>query len=632
MVHLAYFDHTYPTVDSGGDGNNVVMTYVGPAAVQYNTHDGHDYFFPDLPIGTPILASAPGIAYARTARGNGVVILHGGGYETVYWHLNSFAPKMRSIVDAPKGVWVEAGEVLGTSGTSGFTYGSPHLHFEVRHHGRQVDPYGWYGGGDDPCGSYAGCEPSTWLWHSDLYGIYDFTPPDHDPDDFSPDPPTPDLTPPIGTFSINPPEDLLFLAHFDGHTLQEVGTGEPQEEGAVTFDVGQYGRAVHLPMESGLSYPTADNLHLPEGTISLWAKIPESYPYSPVNRHYLLSTSANPEDGGNGYPGTLAIRRDVLSADGLPQWTFWTTPNEHEMSHGLPEDTLSAKDTLEPGWHHIVVTWDAGAGRKKLYLDGAQVAATDGVTMPVAVGERFELGRFSEQTAQSGVMIDELAIFGRALDEGEVVEMVESPLPLNTSATVVNTTSLTLDTNALDRDSVIVAMQMGNNGMFSDPQPFYDHVTWELPPKEGEHTITVRYFDRASNQRSITRTVLLALPPRGQAHIAAYDRIGATLAITATDNHQPIEMQISQSEDFAGAVWEPLRPAPRWLWVAGGGDGADGSLDGLDGPSLGATSLPPRPLFIRFRGGDGNVSAPQPIVATETRLYLPYIVQSTYSR
>ncbi len=182
VVHLAYFDHAYPTVDAGSDGNEVVVTYVGPARVQYNSHDGHDYVFPDHPIGTPILAAAPGIAYARTHRGNGVVVLHPGGYETVYWHLNHFAPRLREVIDHSRGIWVDVGEVLGTSGTSGFTYGTPHLHFEVRYQGKQVDPYGWYGSGPDPCEKYAACEDRGWLWHRNLHGLYDFTPPEGVPD------------------------------------------------------------------------------------------------------------------------------------------------------------------------------------------------------------------------------------------------------------------------------------------------------------------------------------------------------------------------------------------------------------------------------------------------------------------
>jgi murein DD-endopeptidase MepM/ murein hydrolase activator NlpD len=177
VVHLAYFDHAYPTVDSGQRGNGMVVTYLGRGGVQYDGHDGHDYVFPDQPIGTYIYAAADGIAYASTHRGNGVWIEHENGYVTVYWHLDKFAKKFRGLVNQGAGVRVRAGDLLGSSGRSGFVQGTPHLHFEVRHHGRQVDPYGWYGAGEDPCLSYAGCAPSRWLWSPELIGEFDFTPP-----------------------------------------------------------------------------------------------------------------------------------------------------------------------------------------------------------------------------------------------------------------------------------------------------------------------------------------------------------------------------------------------------------------------------------------------------------------------
>jgi murein DD-endopeptidase MepM/ murein hydrolase activator NlpD len=177
VEHLAYFDHAYPTVDSGRRGNGVVLDYLGRSNVQYDGHDGHDYFFPDKPIGTFIYAAADGIAYASTHRGNGVWIQHANGYVTVYWHLDKFARKFRGKVNTGEGVAVQAGDLLGSSGRSGFVAGTPHLHFEVRLHGKQVDPYGWYGTGQDPCPAYAGCSTSRWLWAPELSGEFDFTPP-----------------------------------------------------------------------------------------------------------------------------------------------------------------------------------------------------------------------------------------------------------------------------------------------------------------------------------------------------------------------------------------------------------------------------------------------------------------------
>jgi murein DD-endopeptidase MepM/ murein hydrolase activator NlpD len=659
VIHLAYFDHAYPTVDTGADGNNLVVTYAGPAQVQYNTHDGHDYVFPDNPIGTPILAAAPGIAYARTARGNGVVILHPGGYETVYWHLNHFAPRFRSVVDTAQGVWVETGDILGTSGTSGFRYGTPHLHFEVRHHGRQVDPYGWHGDGPDPCEQYAACVDRGWLWHSDLYGLYDFTPPDHlvsseGARQAQAPPPAPDQTPPMGTLSLNPPDDLLLLARFEGHTLQQRGSGLPDPRGVVRFVGGRYGRALALDGESGLTYPISGNLRLEAGTISVWAHLPETYPDNGIQRHYLLAASANAHDDSGIYAGTLALRRDMLGPDGAPRWNFWTTPQTGEDGR----DDLTAPDILSPGWHHLAITWDAASGSKALYLDGERAAATSGITLPLDIGPHLQLGRWSYGGSQGGFLFDELALFGHALSPAEVAAIARDTSPLSASASTITTTHLLLDINASDpeSDGVIAAMQIGHNGTFADPQPYSDQATWELPRKEGLHTLSARYFDRASNRRVVSQTVLLDLPPVGAARMASYDNLGATLEVTATDMHPPLEMQISQSPDFTidstGTTgdWEALRPRIAWHWHTTSTTSTNTTHAATPSASAplstalvvadracwfrqtgeGREDKPPPALFIRFRDSRGNISAPVQVAAAPARyarVYLPLIMR-----
>ena len=127
---------------AGDDG--VVMTHPLPSARV--TAIFHDPTYPfrhlfehsglDLaaPTGTPIMASAPGIvAWTRTGRsyGNYAMIIHGGGYATLYAHMSSFS------VGADQ--FVTRGQVIGGVGSTGFSTG-PHLHFEVRLNGIPVNP------------------------------------------------------------------------------------------------------------------------------------------------------------------------------------------------------------------------------------------------------------------------------------------------------------------------------------------------------------------------------------------------------------------------------------------------------------------------------------------------------------
>ncbi len=89
------------------------------------------------PAGTPVRAVAPGrVAHAGWFNGYGnlVIVDHGDGYHTLVAHLASMSTAM--------GEEVEAGTPLGTVGDTSSLKGA-YLYFEVREHGRPVDPRAW---------------------------------------------------------------------------------------------------------------------------------------------------------------------------------------------------------------------------------------------------------------------------------------------------------------------------------------------------------------------------------------------------------------------------------------------------------------------------------------------------------
>jgi hypothetical protein len=79
--------------------------------------------------------------------GNGVVVDLGGGWHTQYCHLR------KGSISVVKGERVAAGQRLGQVGLSGQT-AFPHLHFELRHHDKVIDPYVGEGG-EGGCGGVA---------------------------------------------------------------------------------------------------------------------------------------------------------------------------------------------------------------------------------------------------------------------------------------------------------------------------------------------------------------------------------------------------------------------------------------------------------------------------------------------
>ena len=106
-------------------------TYNGGAYATTSYHSGQDF---GAPAGVPILAPAAGtvvLAAPLQVRGNAVLIDHGRGIFTGYWHM--------SELKVTPGQQVNGGDVLGLVGTTGMSTGA-HLHWELRIYGIAVDP------------------------------------------------------------------------------------------------------------------------------------------------------------------------------------------------------------------------------------------------------------------------------------------------------------------------------------------------------------------------------------------------------------------------------------------------------------------------------------------------------------
>lgn len=102
---------------------------------------GEDAFHPGIDIadayGTDVVASGDGLvieAKRDAGYGRSIVIDHGSGITTRYAHL--------SRIFVVVGEQVEQDEIIGAIGMTGRTTG-PHLHYEVRIHGRPVNP-SWF--------------------------------------------------------------------------------------------------------------------------------------------------------------------------------------------------------------------------------------------------------------------------------------------------------------------------------------------------------------------------------------------------------------------------------------------------------------------------------------------------------
>ncbi|WP_328992489.1 peptidoglycan DD-metalloendopeptidase family protein [Kribbella sp. NBC_01245] len=118
--------------------------------------------------GAPAVASAAGTAtrhYEGGGAGNYVVIDHGGGWKTYYFHLSGFS--------ISNGQHVNQGQQIGTTGSTGASSG-PHLHYEQLYNGvgqniringvalAYPSSYGSYHLTSDNCGGTGNTNFTTW--------------------------------------------------------------------------------------------------------------------------------------------------------------------------------------------------------------------------------------------------------------------------------------------------------------------------------------------------------------------------------------------------------------------------------------------------------------------------------------
>ncbi len=131
-----YGQFRYPV---GAEAANLITSNFGTRRT-YNSgppagfHGGTDF---GGGAGQPIYAPAAGrvvLAEALQVRGNAVLIDHGLGLYSGYWH--------QSQIVVTAGQTVQPGDLIGYVGDTGLVTG-PHLHWEMRLHGYAVEPMQW---------------------------------------------------------------------------------------------------------------------------------------------------------------------------------------------------------------------------------------------------------------------------------------------------------------------------------------------------------------------------------------------------------------------------------------------------------------------------------------------------------
>ncbi len=204
---------------------------------------------------------------------------------------------------------------------------------------------------------------------------------------------------------------VLYLPFDEGNgevAADASGTGNDGKlEGNVEWVDGKYGKAVHVSDDAGDNMVVVadhDTLDVTDQmTMAVWAYI-ETMP----DQHCSLITKAD----------TYMIHTSLWSGKGMPEmepllWPFnaWQTT----ASVAIPFNE----------WHHVLGTFD---GKEiKTYIDGelqGQVAYGDKIAVTDA---DLVIGRDSRgccNTRKASQILDEVMLWNRAVDDGEVREIM----------------------------------------------------------------------------------------------------------------------------------------------------------------------------------------------------------------
>lgn len=134
------FNHTQTPIEAGWSVRKTQVRDFRGGTLTYDSHNGTDFA---IPVGTPVLAAAPGqvvLVHSEFNRGGlKIYIDHGDGLMTCSAHL------ARALVRV--GDVVQRGQPVALSGYSGldaaltFPWGIPHVHYNVWLNGEPVDPF-----------------------------------------------------------------------------------------------------------------------------------------------------------------------------------------------------------------------------------------------------------------------------------------------------------------------------------------------------------------------------------------------------------------------------------------------------------------------------------------------------------
>lgn len=210
--------------------------------------------------------------------------------------------------------------------------------------------------------------------------------------------------------------EVLLQCHFNDNAVG-VGGETPKEGRGLKFVEGRVGTpGLHATRETFLSFETAGNLNLHEGTFSLWMK--------PLGWHG--STDKQVRD-------ILFLRvpaywdRNAFCVGKNYQYsvcvTFWDDAKKPWQVYVRPDEVF-----IEDQWVHLAVTWRLSEGSLTLYANGVpkKTLAARALINIAEVAPTFSVGNRADYPLEA--VLDELTIWDTCLSPEEVLADFRKPI------------------------------------------------------------------------------------------------------------------------------------------------------------------------------------------------------------
>lgn len=267
------------------------------------------------------------------------------------------------------------------------------------------------------------------------------------------------------TFAVDEPKvsagairrSVTFYASFDESVKGDFGAGQltfdtrsnhPTEKGKVTVEKGFSDKAFKIAKEKGIAggaleavdvLPNNGRIFVPakgnlafkadgwSGSVSMWCK---SDPDTMLKTRFCDPVQITQKGANN---GALWFDFNDAKPRDLRHGAFPAVP---EGKKGVGEDDPAAPMVRVPkvgwkkdDWHHVVLTWenlDTGKDNAitSLYIDGKLIGQVKGKAIAMA----WEIEKVGVYTAINYIgLLDEMALFNRALNADEVAALHKKP-------------------------------------------------------------------------------------------------------------------------------------------------------------------------------------------------------------